>query len=134
MEHMEHSVSAKNIVNECQNRGYLALQLYIISTRPTNGIGPVMELLATHLKFQEKLELDGIMFAAGPNWTDDEKDWEGDGTVVIRATSLAEAREIAAQDPMHIQGARSFTVRPWLVNEGSFTVRLGFATGRFKLT
>jgi uncharacterized protein YciI len=129
----QRAVPAKDIAEESRRRGYLARQLYIVSTRPLNGIGAVMENLATHLAFQEELERDGIMFAAGPNWTDDEQEWEGDGTVVIRANSLAEAREIAARDPMHANGARTFTVRPWLVNEGSITVQLGLASGRFKL-
>ena len=129
----ERSVPAKDIVEESRSRGYLARQLYIVATRPVNGIGPVMENLAVHLAFQEELERDGIMFAAGPNWTDDEQSWEGDGTVVIRAKSLAEAQAIAARDPMHTNGARTFTVRPWLVNEGTITVHLGFASGRFKL-
>ncbi len=129
----EKSVLAKDMIEGSRSRGYLAKQLYIVSTRPVNGIGPVMENIENHLAFQERLERDGIMFAAGPNWTDDEQSWEGDGTVVIRATSLAEAREIAAQDPMHSSGARAFTVRPWLVNEGTINVRLDFATGRFTL-
>lgn len=129
----ERSVPAKDLIEESQRRGYLAKQLYIVSTRPRDGIGPVMQNLATHLEFQEKLEREGIMFAAGPNWTDDEQEWEGDGTVVIRASSLAHAREIAAQDPMHTSGARSFTVRPWFINEGGIKLQLEFATGRFKL-
>ncbi len=129
----EQSVSAKDIVEESRRRGYLALQLYMVSTRPVHGIGPVMANLDAHLAFQEELEREGIMFAAGPNWTDDEQAWEGDGTVVIRATSLDQAKEIAARDPMHINGARTFTVRPWLVNEGTITVKLGLATGRFAL-
>ncbi len=79
------SVPAIDIAEESRRRGYLARQLYIVSTRPINGIGPVMENLAVHLTFQEELERDGIMFAAGPNWTDDEQTWEGDGTVVLRA-------------------------------------------------
>ena len=37
-------------------------------------------------------------------------------------------------DPMHVCGARTFRVRPWLVNEGTITVKLGFATGKFELT
>lgn len=73
------------------------------------------------------------MFAAGPNWTDDEQAWEGDGMVAIRAQSLAEAKEIASRDPMHISGARTFQVRPWFVNEGTLALQLGFASGRFKL-
>ncbi len=127
------SVPAKGIVEECQKRGYLAKQLYMVSTRPVNGIGPVMENLGVHLAFQEELEKTGVMFAAGPNWTDDEQDWEGDGTVVYRAASLAEAKAIAARDPMHTSGARTFTVRPWLINEGTITLEIGFATGRFRL-
>ena len=106
----------------------------MVTTRPANGIAPVMENLAKHLEFQETLEHDGIMFAAGPNWTDDEQEWEGDGTVVIRASSLAEAREIAGRDPMHLNGVRTFTVRPWFVNEGGMTIHLGFATGKFTIT
>jgi uncharacterized protein len=129
----EQSVPAKTIVEECRRRGYLARQLNMVSTRPTNGIGSVMANLDIHLAFQEELERDGIMFAAGPNWTDDEQAWEGDGTVIIRAGSLEEAKSIAARDPMQINGARTFTVRPWLVNEGTVTIELGLATGRFKL-
>ena len=127
------SVPAADIVQECRTRGYLAKQLYAVFTRPTNGIGPVMDNLAEHLAFQEELERDGIMFAAGPHWTDDEQSWEGDGLVIYRAASREEAAGIAARDPMHVNGARTFTVRPWLVNEGKMTIELGLATGRFKL-
>jgi hypothetical protein len=129
----ENSVPAQDIIKECKARGYLAKQLYVVFTKPTGGIGPVMANLADHLQFQQQLERDGIMFAAGPNWTDDEREWEGEGMVVVRAGSIADARAIAARDPMHISGARTFQVRPWLVNEGAITVELGLATGRFKL-
>jgi uncharacterized protein len=127
------SVPAQEIVAECKKRGYLAKQLYVVFTKPTNGIGPVMANLGVHLKFQEELERNGIMFAAGPHWTDDELEWRGEGMVVIRAASVAEASAIAARDPMHVSGARTFSVRPWLVNEGTLSVRLDFATGKFKL-
>lgn len=127
------SVPSADIVATCVERGYLAKQLYVVFTRPTQGIGPIMENLGVHLAYQEKLETDGIMFAAGPNWTDDGKEWEGDGMVVYRASSMEEASAIAAADPMHASGARSFTVRPWLVNEGTVTIQLGFATGKFTM-
>jgi hypothetical protein len=54
--------------------------------------------------------------------------------VIIRADSLAHAREIAASDPMHVAGARSFTVRPWLLNEGRITVEVNFSSGDYSLT
>lgn len=110
--------------------GMLQKQLYIVHTKPTNGLGPVMENIGPHLEFQIKIEQDGVMFAAGPIWADDEETWEGEGMVVVRAENLAHAREIAASDPMHSSGARSFTVRPWLVNEGGFNLRVTFSDGK----
>ena len=130
----ESTVSAKDIVEESLRRGYLAKQLYVVFTTPVNGIGPVMENLVRHLEFQEQLEREGIMFAAGPNWADDEQNWNGEGMVVIRAASLVEARATAAKDPMHQSGARKFTVRPWLVNEGAILVRLNYSKGTFEMT
>jgi hypothetical protein len=57
-------------------------------------------------------------------WSDDEQTWAGDGMVVVRAGSREEAASIAAHDPMHASGARKFTVRPWMINEGTVTIRL----------
>jgi hypothetical protein len=54
--------------------------------------------------------------------------------VVVRAKSLAEAKQIAARDPMHKSGARKFTVRPWFVNEGTIAVRLNYSKGTFEMT
>jgi len=127
------SVPASELIAMSKDKGFLAKQLYIISTYPTDGMGPVMANLEAHLAFQVEIEASGIMFAAGPNWTEDEQEWRGDGTVVIRADSLAAAREIAAKDPMHISGARDFTLRPWFVNEGKMSVELSFSDGKFKL-
>jgi uncharacterized protein YciI len=86
--------------------------LNVVFTTPTKGIEPVMKVVKDHLEFQVTLEKQGIMFAAGPNWTDDGKSWEGDGMVVIRAKSLAEAMDIMKRDPMHKSGARKFKIRP----------------------
>jgi len=105
----------------------------VVFTTPINGIGPVMENVKEHLAFQVRLEKEGIMFAAGPNWTDDEKSWDGDGMVVIRANSLADARKIMERDPMHKSGARKFKIRPWLVNEGTVSVRLNYSQGTFEM-
>ncbi|MEO7241462.1 MAG: YciI family protein [Variovorax sp.] len=115
------------------SKGMLQKQFYMVHSTATNGLGPIMQNLPAHLEHQCKMEQEGIMLAAGPHWTDDEKEWLGDGTFVIRAKSLAHAKEIAAADPMHKAGARSFAVRPWLINEGGFTLRVTFADGKFKL-
>ena len=53
--------------------------------------------------------------------------------VIIRANSLSEAKEIAATDPMHKSGARSFIVRPWLLNEGTINLSINYSKGNFTL-
>jgi uncharacterized protein YciI len=116
------------------SKGMLQMQLFVVFTTPTNGMGPVMENIEEHLQFQVNLEQRGIMFGAGPIWADDEHTWNGEGMVIIRADSLEYAKEIAATDPMHSSGARSFTVRPWLLNEGRITVAVDFSTGRHAVT
>jgi len=112
------------------SEGMLQKQLFVVFTSPTNGMGPVMENIEEHLNFQVDLEQRGIMLGAGPFWADDEHTWNGEGMVIIRADSLAHARKIAETDPMHSSGARSFTIQPWLLNEGRITVEVNFSTGR----
>lgn len=112
----------------------LQKQLYAVFTTPTDGLGPVFAKIEEHLRFQVELERKGIMFAAGPMWSDDEESWEGEGLVIIRAASREEAIKIAEADPMHKSGARTFKVRPWMVNEGSMTLRFDFSTQKFAIS
>ena len=53
--------------------------------------------------------------------------------IIIRASSIEEATEIAQADPMHSSGARRFRIRPWLVNEGGFNLRVTFSDGKQRL-
>jgi uncharacterized protein YciI len=128
---MDPKITKTDILGAC--KGMLCKDLYVIWTKPANGLGPVMANIEPHLKFQIELEKKGIMFGAGPFFADNESDWQGEGMVIIRAKSLAEAREIAASDPMHQSGARTFTVRPWLLNEGTVTVKINYSDGTREL-
>ena len=118
----------------CKERGLLARQFYVINTKPTKGMEPILENLAEHLAYQGELERTGVMFAAGPLKDENGPGWAGEGMVIVRAASLEEARAIAEADPMHMSGARSFTLRPWLMNEGSFTVRISGSDQKAELT
>ncbi|MCS6758390.1 MAG: YciI family protein [Candidatus Devosia euplotis] len=115
------------------SKSILQKQLFAILTTPVNGLGPVFAHMEEHLQFQIALEKQGTMFAAGPLWTDDAQAWEGEGMVTIRAESVAAARAIAERDPMHQAGARTFRIRPWMVNEGSMTVRIDFSSQTFDI-
>lgn len=127
----EPKVTKQDIINASSQM--LNKDLYVVFTTPTNGMGPIMENIEAHLKFQVSLEEKGIMFGAGPFWENNESDWKGEGMVIIRANSLSEAKKIAASDPMHSSGARSFTVRPWLLNEGTLNIKLDYSKGTFEV-
>jgi hypothetical protein len=129
----ETEVDAQDVIGLSKREGFLAKQLYVISTTPADGIKAEMDNIREHLAFQTELEKDGILFPADPTWTDDENPWQGDCMVVFRAKSFAEAREIAARNLMHKSGARKFAVRPWLVNEGTTLVRLNYSKGTFEI-
>lgn len=116
-----------------RTRGMLQKQFYVVFTTPAGSLERVLENVPEHLVHQCRIEREGILVAAGPQMTDDGKHWEGDGMFVIRASSLEHARELAASDPMHQSGARSFTVRPWLVNEGRLNIQIDFSTGMMTL-
>ena len=124
----EPKVTKADILNACE--GMLRKNLYVIFTTPINGLGPVMQNLEAHLQYQVRIEQEGVMFGAGPFFADNESDWNGEGMVIVRAQSMSDANRIAAADPMHSSGARSFVVRPWLLNEGSVTVRITYSDGK----
>ena len=58
----------------------------------------------------------------------------GGGMIVYRAASMEEAREITSHDPMHKMGGRTFTLRRWLVNEGSLSLSVWLSEQNVSLT
>jgi uncharacterized protein YciI len=122
-----------DLVDYSETHDLLAKRLYVVFSEPTNGLGPVLENLDPHVQYQTRLELDGTMFAAGPFASDDEQQWDGDGMFIYRAESMAAAQEIAESDPMHSSGARSIRIRPWLLNEGTYSVQLFYSGGKPKI-
>ena len=80
-----------------------------------------------HIRYQLKLERQGIMFAAGPIYAANANKPDGNGLIIIRAETAEHAMQIAEADPMHASGGRSFTLRQWRVNEGNITVTIPFS-------
>ena len=115
-------------------RGALALELYVAESIPAGDGEAVRNTLPDHLAYQRSLEEAGSLVFAGPLSDSSGEAMEGVGLIVYRAPSLAEARRLAEADPMHKAGARRFTLRRWLVNEGALTLKVGLSTGTVKLS
>ena len=104
---------------------FLGRQLYVIHTVPKVSREELDAMLPAHLEHQIQLEKTGIMFAAGPMANPDGT--PAGGLIVIRAKDFAEATAIAVSDPFHQAGLRSYTLRRWTVNEGSYSVRVNYS-------
>jgi len=103
----------------------LGKQLYVIHTIPVAPREKIAELLPQHLEHQVRLEKSGVMFAAGPLANEDGT--PGGGLIVVRADSFAAARAIADTDPLHKAGLRTYTLRRWTVNEGSYSLTINYS-------
>lgn len=103
-----------------RERGSFALELYVVVSTPVKSPEALREILPEHLAYQAAQEAAGTLALAGPLSDYSGEEMRGEGLIVYRAASLESATRIAENDPMHLTGARKFTIRRWLLNEGSF--------------
>lgn len=113
---------------EAKARGALALELFVVNSTPTGAPEAVRAALPDHLAYQRQLEASGVLAFAGPVSDETGENMLGAGMILYRAASMDEARAFADADPMHIAGARSYTLRRWLINEGSLSLNVGLST------
>ena len=85
-----------------------------------------MPLLPEHLTYMIDLEKRGILFASGP-FLPDEHVPAGTGMTILRASSREEAEAIAKEDPFNKSGMRTFEIKIWQLNEGSYTVTVNYS-------
>ena len=119
---------------EATSRGALAFELFVAHSTPAQSPEAVKAALPDHLAYQAKLEAEGKLVLAGPMSDETGTDMPGIGMIVYRAASFDEARSLAEQDPMHSSGARTFTLRRWLINEGSLTMSVRLSAQNVSLS
>lgn len=115
-------------VEKSKAKGLLAKRLYVVIS---TVVDPelMQQNFEQHLAYQIELEAAGVLFAAGPFGDDNEDGMGGESMIIYRAGSLADAKRHADADPMHKSGAKTARIRPWLVNEGGFTLKVTFSNG-----
>jgi uncharacterized protein YciI len=83
------------------------------------------------MQHQIDLEASGKLFGGGP--VESPTGQHESGLVIIRAKDAAEAKAIVESDPMQKEGARTYTLHHWQMNEGTLGVKLNYSTGSFEL-
>lgn len=114
--------------SEARGRGALAMELFVVRTRPTGDMGLVKATLPDHLAYQKQMEDAGSLVMAGPVSDVTGDLMEAEGMIIYRAANLDAARALADGDPMHKVGARAYDIRKWLVNEGSLTFSVSLSS------
>ena len=105
---------------------FLGKELYVVLSTPAASRDEIAPHMTDHLAHQVSIEKRGILFAAGPMF---EKGAAAParGMIVIRAGSFEEADEIAASDPLHKLGLRTYSIERWIINEGSYTATINYS-------
>ncbi len=120
--------------SEAKSRGALALELYVATSIPAKAPEDVKAALPAHLAYQATLEAKSALAFAGPMSDESGEYMQGMGLIIYRADSLEAAHALAKADPMHQSGARSYTMRRWMINEGSVSLTVGLSTKTVKMT
>lgn len=113
---------------QAKDRGALAMELYVVHTTPGNDMELVKATLPDHLSYQKQMETAGTLVMAGPVSDATGEEMQAAGMIIYRANDMDHARQLADADPMHKTGARSYTVRKWLVNEGSLSFSVALSS------
>jgi uncharacterized protein YciI len=118
---------------EAKTRGALAMELFVISTKPVGDMALLKKTLPDHLAYQQQMEASGSLVMAGPISDETGELMNAEGMIIYRAESLAAARLLADGDPMHSAGARTYEIRKWLVNEGKLRLSMSLSNQNFDL-
>lgn len=110
------------------SEGRLRKQLFVVVSTANRPVADLKPNLPDHLAYLADLERSGELFMAGPLMNEDPTTWSGDGLLIYAADSYERAAHIAANDPLHATGVRSYAIRPWLLNDGSLRLTISWST------
>lgn len=119
---------------EAKSRGALAIELFVVRSKPTGDMDLVKATLPQHLAYQKQLEAEGALVLAGPVSDETGDQMQAEGMIIYRAADLNAARAPTDADPMHAVGARRYEIRKWLVNAGRLNVAISLSSQSVALT
>ena len=111
-----------------ETHGGLQKLYFVCFSNPARPPAELEANLEAHKAYLNKLEREGKLLAAGPLLGDDAK-YDGTGLLVYRVSQRKEAETIAQNDPFHAKGLRTYTLKPWQVNEAASIYACCFQSG-----
>ncbi|MGW6459079.1 YciI family protein [Streptomyces sp. NPDC055078] len=105
---------------------------FVIFSEPGSRPDALASQIPAHLKYLTGLEKQGSLFMSGP-FLDASGGPGPSGMLVVRATSTEEATALAAADPFHSSGARTFRVAEWQVHQGRIDIAVDLSDRSYRL-
>ena len=100
----------------------------------SKAVAPAEQMLphvAEHLRYMNRLEAEGFLFASGPFLQ--EGVLVGDGLTILQTDTIEQARALMDAEPLTAAGFRRYELRPWELREGRITVTLSASASSFHL-
>jgi hypothetical protein len=113
-------------------QGKMLKRSFFVMFREVVDPAKFRQSLRDHLLWLIELEGNGLIFASGPAFSEDEK--PAPGMTVFRAMSFRQAQELAASDPVCRSGAAKFHVIRWMVGAGRVSVSIDFSDQKYSFT
>ena len=110
----------------------LQKRLYVVFSTPLQPMSEMRSLLQEHLSYMIELEKRGLLFASGP-FLAEGQELPGSGMSILRVASRAEAEAIAQEDPLYKNGMRTYEIKAWQLNEGSYTVTVNYSDRSYRI-
>lgn len=107
-------------------------QFFVIFSDPGPRPQEFAAQIPAHLRYLTGLEKRGALLMSGP-FLDSSGGPGPSGMLIVRATSTEEAAALAAADPFHSSGARSFRVEEWQVHQGRIEIAIDFSDRSYQL-
>jgi hypothetical protein len=111
----------------------LQKRLYVIFSTPLKPMSEMVPILPEHLHYMIDLEKRGLLFASGPFIAEDHE-MPGSGMTILRVASQAEAEAIAKNDPLYKSGMRTYEIKAWQLNEGSYTITVNYSDRSYHIS
>jgi uncharacterized protein len=112
--------------------GPLKKHFFVIFSEAGPRPGELPAQIPAHLEYLAGLEKRGALFMSGP-FVDASGNPGSGGMLIVRAANAGEAADLAAGDPFHSSGARSFRVEEWQVHQGRIDIAVDLSDRSYHL-
>ncbi|MGW4032751.1 YciI family protein [Streptomyces sp. NPDC004838] len=106
-----------------QTAGPLKKHFFVIFSEAGLRPDELPAQIPAHLEYLAGLEKRGVLFMSGP-FLDASGNPGSNGMLIVRAANADEASALAAGDPFHSSGARTFRVEEWQVHQGRIDIAI----------